>query len=180
MPRIIGRRRRVPEEKVLDVDASMQGTMVFKDPVNLRINGKFEGSLTARGNLTIGGNAVVDADIEGDDITVAGTVNGNINAKTRLKMIAPAKVTGDIQTPILSISEGAIFLGKCKMGESSDKISPSSTTLSLEEVAEYLEVKPSVLSEWVSQGKIPARKKENSWRFEKAVIDEWISKERVK
>ena len=180
MPKLIGRRRRVAEEKVLDVDASMQGTMVFKDPVNLRINGKFEGSLTTRGNLTIGENAVVDADIEGDDITIAGTVNGNINAKIRLKIIAPAKVTGDIQTPILSISEGAILQGKCKMGESSDKISPSSKTLGLEEVAEYLEVKPSVLSEWASQGKIPAMKKENSWRFEKAVIDEWISKERVK
>ncbi len=81
MPKLIGRRMRVAEEKVLDVDASMQGTMVFKDPVILRINGKFEGSLTTRGNLTIGENAVVDADIEGDDITIAGVVNGNINAK---------------------------------------------------------------------------------------------------
>ncbi|UCH12854.1 MAG: polymer-forming cytoskeletal protein [Candidatus Omnitrophota bacterium] len=180
MPKIMGRRRRVSEEKVLDVDASMQGSMVFKDPVNLRINGKFEGSLNTRGNLTIGGNAVVNADIEGDDITVAGTVNGNINAKTRLKIIAPAKVTGDVRAPILSIQEGAILQGKCKMGEPADKISHSSKTLSLEEVAEYLEVEPSVLSEWVSQGKIPARKNENSWRFEKAVIDEWVSKERVK
>ena len=32
-------------EKILDVDASMQGTLSFNDPVNLRINGKFEGKL---------------------------------------------------------------------------------------------------------------------------------------
>ena len=29
------------EDKVLDVNASMQGTLRFEDPVNLRINGKF-------------------------------------------------------------------------------------------------------------------------------------------
>ena len=34
-----------PEEKILDVNATMQGTMIFKDPVNLRINGEFEGKL---------------------------------------------------------------------------------------------------------------------------------------
>ena len=51
------------EEKVMDVDASMQGSLSFKDPVNLRINGKFEGTLEVRGNLTIGQNAIVLADI---------------------------------------------------------------------------------------------------------------------
>ena len=40
------------EDKILDVDARMQGTVVFKDPVNLRINGSFEGKLDTRGNLT--------------------------------------------------------------------------------------------------------------------------------
>ena len=47
------------KEKVLDVDASMQGTLAFKDPVNLRINGKFEGRLETKGFLTIGEHAVV-------------------------------------------------------------------------------------------------------------------------
>ena len=46
-------------EKVLDVDATMQGTLTFRDPVNLRINGSFEGNLDTKGNLTIGENATV-------------------------------------------------------------------------------------------------------------------------
>ncbi|MFH1644925.1 MAG: polymer-forming cytoskeletal protein, partial [Candidatus Omnitrophota bacterium] len=54
--------RKPLEEKVLDVDASMQGSMVFKDAVNLRINGAFDGSLDTRGKLTIGEGAVVCAD----------------------------------------------------------------------------------------------------------------------
>jgi len=50
------RRRKDEEfaEKILDVDASMQGTLAFKDPVNLRINGKFDGKLDTKGSLTIG------------------------------------------------------------------------------------------------------------------------------
>ena len=35
----------VVEDKFLDVNATMQGTLRFDDPVNLRINGKFEGTL---------------------------------------------------------------------------------------------------------------------------------------
>ena len=41
-------------EKVLDVNASMQGTLRFDDPVNLRINGKFEGTLDTKGMLMVG------------------------------------------------------------------------------------------------------------------------------
>ena len=59
------------QEKILDVDASMQGTISFKDPVNLRINGSFEGKLDTRGNLTIGENAKVTANINGDNIVIA-------------------------------------------------------------------------------------------------------------
>ena len=67
-------------EKVLDVDASMEGSLIFKDPVNLRINGRFEGTLNTKGSLMIGENAVVIADISGDTIFIAGKVNGNVHA----------------------------------------------------------------------------------------------------
>ncbi|MFH0732727.1 MAG: polymer-forming cytoskeletal protein [Candidatus Omnitrophota bacterium] len=180
MPKLMGKRNKVIEEKVLDVDASMQGTLVFKDPVNLRINGNFEGALNTRGSLTISHSAVVKAEIVGDDITIAGTVIGNITAKTKLKVIAPAHITGDMQAPVLSIAEGAIFHGRCQMNSSSGNIDVASKILNLNEVANYLEVTTAVVNEWASQGKIPARRENDNWQFDKAIIDEWISKERVK
>ncbi len=51
----------VEQKKILDVDASMQGSLTFRDPVNLRINGKFEGSLDTKGELTVGENAHIQA-----------------------------------------------------------------------------------------------------------------------
>ncbi|MBI3320525.1 MAG: polymer-forming cytoskeletal protein, partial [Candidatus Omnitrophica bacterium] len=54
------------QEKILDVTANMQGEISFKDPVNLHIQGTFEGKLHTKGQLTVGKTAQVKADIEGD------------------------------------------------------------------------------------------------------------------
>ena len=176
---VIKRRNQGIEEKVLDVDASMQGTMSFKDPVNLRINGRFEGKLETKGTLTIGQNAEVKADIQGEDITIAGKVVGTISALSRLNIIAPAHVTGDIRTPLLSISEGAVLNGRCQMGDSSTWQSSANKVMSLPEVARYLEVETSLVEEWANQKKIPAVREENNWKFSKDEIDNWVAREKV-
>lgn len=173
-------KKQEPEEKILDVDASMQGTMAFKDPVNLRINGKFEGKLDTRGNLTIGQNAEVKADITGEDITIAGKVNGNITATSRLRIIAPAQVSGDIKTPTLSISEGAVLNGRCQMSAASGwTASAQGKAMTLDEVARYLEVESSLVEDWALQKKIPAIKETNTWKFYKEDIDSWVAREKV-
>ncbi|MDO8525723.1 MAG: polymer-forming cytoskeletal protein [Candidatus Omnitrophota bacterium] len=165
-------------EKVLDVDASMQGSLSFKDPVNLRINGSFEGILNTKGNLMIGEHASVNAKITGESIIVAGKVNGNISALKELKLISPACVVGDITTPLLSIAEGAVFEGNCRMLEHSER--RQNAMMTSEELAEYLEVELGVISEWVSSGKIPGMKEGDSWRFDRSRIDEWVAEGKIK
>jgi len=174
-------RKSEPTEKVLDIDASMQGTMVFKDPVNLRINGNFEGKLDTKGTLVIGQNAEVKADVNGEDITVAGKVTGNIVATKRLNIIAPANIKGDVITPSLGITEGALLNGNCQMSAVSELTATSgkSKTMSLGEVARYLEIETSLLEGWAADKKIPAIKEGNSWKFHKEDIDNWVAKEKV-
>ena len=46
---MLGRKNDAHPQKVLDVDASLQGNLVFKDAVNLQINGSFEGKLETKG-----------------------------------------------------------------------------------------------------------------------------------
>jgi excisionase family DNA binding protein len=158
------------EEKFLDVDASMQGTLSFKDPVNLRINGKFEGTLDAKGVLTIGSTAVVTADIVGDSIIIEGKVRGKITAKISLELLGAAVVDGDIYPTRLIVSEGAILNGKCQMlGE----------ILNTEELARYLEVEINSILEWANQGKIPAVKQGNDWKFERKAIDSWVASGKI-
>ena len=104
---MMGKRAKHEMEKMLDVDASMQGSLVFKDPVSLRINGRFEGTLNTKGNLMISEHAVVNADIIGESIVIAGKVNGHVHAQRELKLIAPAMVVGDIKTPLLSVADNS-------------------------------------------------------------------------
>ena len=159
------------EEKLLDVDASMQGTLSFKDPVNLRINGRFEGNLDVKGSLTIGATAVVKADIMGDDVIIGGRVKGKIIAKETLVMLSTAIVEGEIYPAKLNVSEGAIFDGNCSMLHD---------FLTAEELARYLEVDLKSITEWVNSGKIPATKEGDNWRFERKNIDAWIGTGKVK
>ncbi len=168
-------------EKILDVDASMQGTLAFKDPVNLRINGRFEGTLNTKGNLMIGEHAVVNADVIGDSIVIAGHVNGNVNAAKELKLISPACVVGDIRTPLLSVAEGAVFEGNCRMLSKSKQESHSSqSTMTAEELAKYLEIDTSLVFEWANAGRLPGIRDGNSWRFDRMKVDEWVATEKIK
>lgn len=154
------------EEKILDVDAEMQGSLNFKEPVNLRINGKFEGTLETKGNLTVGASAIVSADIIGDNIIIGGKVKGRITAKERLTLLPTAVVEGDIYPAKLNITEGAILEGNCLMLHD---------FLNTEELARYLEVDLNSILEWANSGKIPAMKEGESWRFERRAIDTWIA-----
>ncbi len=159
------------DDKVLDVDASMQGTLSFKDPVNLRINGKFEGNLETRGILTIGPEANVEAHIVGEDVVIAGRVKGEILAKKRLSLQSTAVVEGKVRTAKLSIQEGAILEADCKMLH--DLLNP-------QELAQYLEVDVNSVLEWATSGKMPGQKEGSNWRFERQAIDEWVASGKIK
>lgn len=178
---MLGKGKKKAEEKVLDVDASMQGTLSFKDPVNLQINGRFEGTLDTKGELTIGEKAFVNANIVGDEITIAGRVAGEIIAKKSLKIVTPGRVDGNIKTPLLSVAQGAVLNGHCQM--TSELKTTEKSTLDLmnaDEVARYLEIESSLVHEWARSGKLPAIRDGDTFHFDKAKIDEWIASERIK
>lgn len=158
------------EEKILEVDASMQGTLSFKDAVNLRINGKFEGNLISKGNLTIGPTATVTADIIGDNIIVGGKVKGKITARERLTLLPSAFVEGDIYPIKLNVAEGAVLEGRCYMLHD---------FLNTEELAKYLEVDLNSVMEWVNGGKIPALKEGTGWKFDRKAIDTWVASNKI-
>jgi len=158
------------EEKTLDVDAAMQGTLSFKDPVNLRINGKFEGNLETRGNLTIGTTAVVNADILGDNIIIGGRVKGKITARERLTLLPQAMVEGQIYPAKLNVAEGAVLQGQCTMLHD---------FLNAEQLAKYLEVELDSIMEWANSGKVPGNKEGSDWKFERKAIDSWVASGKI-
>ena len=168
------------EEKILDVDASMQGTITFKDPVNLRINGSFEGKLDTIGTLTIGENAKVKASIHGDKIVIAGKVTGDVVATQSLSLVAPAVIQGNVSTPKFSVTEGAVLEGQVSMLNLRSAGDAPDVLLTLKDVAQYLEVESKIVEEWANKKKIPSRFENGNWVFSKNDVDRWIQAENVR
>jgi cytoskeletal protein CcmA (bactofilin family) len=80
-----------------------------------------DGEIQCHGTLTIGERAEVRAKISGDVIVIRGKVEGNVVAKEKVELVAPARLFGDIDTPRLIITEGVVFDGDCTMGVARQK-----------------------------------------------------------
>jgi cytoskeletal protein CcmA (bactofilin family) len=81
-----------------------------------RIDGSVEGEIQCQGTLTVGEGAEVRAKISGQIVIIRGKVEGNVVAKEKLELAAPARLFGNIDTPRLIITEGVVFDGDCSMG----------------------------------------------------------------
>ena len=177
----MGLRRHKQDEangpKWLEVDATMTGTLTFKDPVNLQIKGKFEGSLETRGNLQIGEHADVRATIKGETVTVAGTVIGNLTATSRLELLASARVTGKVASPRVVVHEGAMLHGSVEMAGWQE---PDGQWMTVDTLARFLEVDATTVTQWAQQGRLPAQRDNQQWKFERSKIEEWLAHERIK
>ena len=53
------------------------------------------------------------------------------------------------------------------------------SVMTAEELAKYLEVETSMVSEWANSGRLPAVKEKDIWKFERNKIDEWIANGKV-
>jgi len=91
-----------------------EGKLAFDGRV--RIDGSFKGEIHSADTLIVGDGAEVQAEIDVATVIVrGGSIRGNIRAKTSLEIHAPAKVTGNIQSPSLFIDRGVEFQGTCRM-----------------------------------------------------------------
>ncbi len=163
------------ENKSIDINAEMQGSLIFREPVNLKINGQFKGTLDTKGTLTIGANAQVDANINGENIIIAGRVTGDVLANKMLVLMPTAVLSGNITTPKLNIVEGAIFQGRCQMQGQGSINSSLENLLNIDEVAKYLEIDLSEIERLANTGKIPGTKSGNTWKFERNQIEHWAA-----
>lgn len=85
---------------------------------DLFIEGKVKGKIELlNSNLLIGRSAKVEADIQVKNITIEGSVQGNVYALEKVFISEEGQMIGDIIAPRISIMDGAQFKGSIKMGE---------------------------------------------------------------
>ncbi|MBW2480834.1 MAG: polymer-forming cytoskeletal protein [Deltaproteobacteria bacterium] len=82
---------------------------------DLHVEGRFKGSIKITGNIFVGPTGVVEADVEANNITIQGKINGNILARQQLEIQSAGELIGDCSAQSIDIKEGAIFEGRSQM-----------------------------------------------------------------
>ena len=108
------KKKEVEEIKAfLGQGAEFIGKLIFNGSV--RIDGNFQGEIFGQGSLVVGKGALVKADIAVKSIYISGDVQGNIDVKEKINIHSTGKFSGDVQTPVFIMEEGALFDGTSHM-----------------------------------------------------------------
>jgi len=94
---------------VLARDDIMTGRLQVKG--GGQILGSFSGQIECDGDLFIGPEAHVEADVKSSRVTIAGFVRGNIVAASRLKITNTGRLEGDARVGALVVLEGGVHHG---------------------------------------------------------------------
>jgi len=97
-----------PKATVLAREDSLSGKLELKG--SGQVLGNFSGQIESDGDLLIGPEAHVEADIRGARITLAGLVRGNVIA-TKLKITSSGRLEGDATVGALIVQEGGVHYG---------------------------------------------------------------------
>ena len=84
---------------------------------SVKIEGRVEGDIKAAGDVTVLANAVITGNVWCENMSLAGTMTGNIYVKNSLHLESTARLKGDMEVHTLVTDEGAVFEGNCKMTE---------------------------------------------------------------
>jgi cytoskeletal protein CcmA (bactofilin family) len=79
------------------------------------IEGSVRGRIEAKGEVVVGRQGKVEADIQADSVVVGGHIIGNILVHRSLEITATGRVTGDIVAATIAVAEGGTLDGFCKM-----------------------------------------------------------------
>lgn len=94
---------------VLAKDDSLSGRLQVRGSGH--VMGTFSGRIDCDGELLIGPEAHVEADLKAAKVTIAGYVKGNVVAVTRLKIANTGRLEGDAKVGALVVLEGGVHHG---------------------------------------------------------------------
>ena len=105
-------REKFEPDTVIGLTASFRGTV--RADGSIRVDGVYEGSVETAGNLIIGKEAKVMADITAHNVSVAGAVKGDIIAN-RVEVLETGRVWGNLIVNSLTLDDGGFVSGEVSM-----------------------------------------------------------------
>ncbi|MFK7895861.1 MAG: polymer-forming cytoskeletal protein [Myxococcota bacterium] len=113
--------------------ATLGQSIVFKGELSgdedLEIEGQVQGDVhLANHQVTVGANGRLTAEVTAKTIVIIGHVKGNLTATERIEIQATGVVEGDLKTPRLNVSEGAVLDGAIDMSGGAGASKPASSS----------------------------------------------------
>jgi len=79
------------------------------------VHGRVEGDCVLDGTLVLSAKGRWAGDIVAGTVVVAGEVQGNVTAHSKLELQVGARVHGNIASPVIAIAAGAAYDGEIQM-----------------------------------------------------------------
>ena len=103
------------KETIIGVATRISGEIRGEE--DLVIRGRVDGKIQLSHALTVDKGAIVQADVDVKTLVVAGTLVGNIVASESVRLLASARVVGDLAAPRVMMDLGAAYRGRVDMGD---------------------------------------------------------------
>ncbi len=91
----------------------VDGEISSEEP--LTILGTVKGKVASANAVSVESGATVEADIEGQMVTVSGKLTGNVTARERLELRPDSRMVGNAKAPRIVVADGAVFKGNVDM-----------------------------------------------------------------
>ena len=103
-----------PPQAVIGAGVKMQGQIISRE--NIIVDGLIEGSITAEDNqVLVSDSGAVKGNIHASIILVEGSVIGDISASQSVVISASGNMIGNIESPRVTLQDGAKFKGSNEM-----------------------------------------------------------------
>ena len=103
------------KETVIGIETRVSGEIRGEE--DLVVKGRVDGKIHLSQALTVEKGAIVQADVDVRNLVVSGTLVGSIVASESVRLLATARVVGDLASPRVMMESGAAYRGRVDMGD---------------------------------------------------------------
>lgn len=102
------------KESVIAADLTIEGKI--EGSGHVRIAGRFKGDVNVQGDLTIEKGAKLSGGVRAGKVNVAGELEGNIEAASRVELLESGAIQGDLKADTLIVAAGSRIRGHVDCG----------------------------------------------------------------
>jgi len=123
------RQDRVSAQPAAGKESLIAASLTFEGKIqgagDIRIAGQFKGDIDVQGDLTIETGAKLTGSVRANKVVIAGELEGNIVAASRVELLDTGLLNGDLKAGSLTVAAGSRMRGQVECGWD-DKAVPKS------------------------------------------------------